>query len=283
MDIVSLRRDLVRALNNISESYDILIKYLEILDANAPTEPDVPPTTPEPPSVPTGKQDWQCYLERYKDVAKVGNTKEWAERHYREWGKREGRVWGCAEPVGKSEQILWKPVSESRGGKAVVLIPANWTRYPSIEVNGQTFGYVDVNGHNGGRHHYWTDRPGSQFPNDTIVKIGDRRFLVKNPASRYETLPEATPSAKRFHHYNASAWHDRGVACILCPGDHADWVSIGNTQLRKHGNQDKGRDVWADYDKRGLTGTLKISINGQVYSTVITDSNGMTKGDCWGD
>ena len=89
-------------------------------------------------------------------------------------------------------------------------------------------------------------------------------------------------SRERFHHYNASAWEDRGVAAVLCPGDHAESVSIGGKALRRHGNLDKGREVWADYRTRGLTGTLRIVIDGTAYESEITDGHGMTQGDCWG-
>ncbi len=86
---------------------------------------------------------------------------------------------------------------------------------------------------------------------------------------------------KRFHHYNASAWHDRGVAVILCPGESAQSARIGGRRLKKHGNKDKGREVWADYHRRGLTGTLELVIGGVAYTAEITDASGMTEGDCW--
>ncbi len=88
---------------------------------------------------------------------------------------------------------------------------------------------------------------------------------------------------RRFHHYNASAWHDRGVAVILCPGDRAESASIGGHRLHRHGNLDKGREVWADYHRRGLVGVLELVIGGVSHSTEITDAEGMTRGDCWGD
>ncbi len=90
-------------------------------------------------------------------------------------------------------------------------------------------------------------------------------------------------SHRRFHHYNASAWHDRGVAVILCPGDRAESASIGGHRLHRHGNLDKGREVWADYHRRGLVGVLELVIGGVSHSTEITDAGGMTRGDCWGD
>ena len=186
-EALSVLQEMERLGKRAAALYTILAALGDTPAPEPTPEPEDPVEPPEKPS----KADWECYLDRYEDVAKNGpRAAAWAIKHYQNWGKNEGRVWGCVEDA-------------------------------------------PVNG------------------------------------------------SKRFHHYNASAWHDRGVACILCPGDHADWVRIGNTELRKHGNQDKGRDVWADYTKRGLTGTLQISIDGVVYSTVITDDGGMTRGDCW--
>ena len=193
MDIATIRADLVKALNLISEAYGILRPYLDHIDNNTPEQPDPvdPPDPVEPPEKPS-KADWECYLDRYADVAKNGpRTSAWAERHYREWGKKEGRVWGCVEE------------------------------------------------------------------------------------------PDIKPDQKRFHHYNPRAWDERGVAVILCPGDKADSARIGNTFLKRHGNLDKGREVWAKYDTPGLIGTLEIVIGGKTYRTTISDDKEMTEGDCW--
>lgn len=96
--------------------------------------------------------------------------------------------------------------------------------------------------------------------------------------------PEVPPDAvgqRRFHHYNASAWKDRGVAVILCPGDRATKATIGGEGLVRHGNLDKGREAWADYNTRGLIGELVLVIDGVAYRAPITDRGGVTKGDCW--
>ena len=68
---------------------------------------------------------------------------------------------------------------------------------------------------------------------------------------------------------------------ILCPGDSAEMVSIDGRWLNRHGNPDKGREVWADYNHSGLTGELSIYMNGREYKSIITKSSGMTQGDCW--
>lgn len=84
----------------------------------------------------------------------------------------------------------------------------------------------------------------------------------------------------RFSHYNASAWHDRGVALILCRGDRASRVRIDGKSLSEHGGLDKGRYVYADYRTRGLTGLLEFVIDGDSYQVQITD-RGVTHGECW--
>ena len=99
----------------------------------------------------------------------------------------------------------------------------------------------------------------------------------------WECSGDAPPGpGRRFHHYNASAWDDRGVAVILCPGDKASSASIGGKAMQRHGNLDKGREVWALYRDHDLRGTLKLVIDGISFETEITDG-GMTRGDCWRD
>lgn len=156
---------------------------------------------PPPPTAPD-KADWQCYLDRYDDVRRNGAyTKGWATRHYANWGQRERRVWGCADDAQTPPQtggtplangFVWKPVSESRGGRLVVLLPASMTRHPaiSLEFDGraEVCAYENVDGANEGRHHYWCSQPGGRYPANTVLVVGDTRYLIPVPGNRYDRV-----------------------------------------------------------------------------------------------
>ncbi len=91
---------------------------------------------------------------------------------------------------------------------------------------------------------------------------------------------ESVTNQRKFHHYNSAAWHGSGSAVVLCPGDSATEVTMAGRPFVKHGSLDKGREVWTDWRTPGLTGTLNIVIDGKLYRSQITDSSGMTNGDC---
>ena len=81
--------------------------------------------------------------------------------------------------------FLWKPVSESRGGRAAVLLPANIAA-SSITVNGE--GPADSVGRtNGGRQTYFLKRTGSAYgANVKVVAVGTgRAWTVPNGGARW--------------------------------------------------------------------------------------------------
>ena len=96
------------------------------------------------------------------------------------------------------------------------------------------------------------------------------------------TEPEPSPgSARRFHHYNPNSWDGRGSSVVACPGDNITAASIDGKSMQEHGGLDEGREVWTLYRDPRETGLLRVTINGKVYETRITDTGSMTKGDCW--
>ena len=240
-----------------------------------------------PPPPVSDKQDWQCYLDRYDDVRRNGAyTAGWANRHYANWGQREGRVWGCTQIVdprppstGASAPILWKPVSESRGGRLVILLPATWSRPGSVMVNTETCGYVDVDGHNGGRHHYWCSKPGSAYPQNTVLTANGKRYLVPSPGQRYESLREASAKLP-WHHSNQSG--SFGTSVNLCEQYDARKVSLNGAEWIYH-RRDKGREVWYDAQQRdGMSGTITVELeSGEVITAELTPGSGIRySGDC---
>lgn len=83
--------------------------------------------------------------------------------------------------------IVWKPVSEG-DHNLVVLIPRNNSNVgvavltPEGEVieEGRYVGRT-----NGDRPTYRFSRPGRDFPNGSLLRVGSRTFLVSSTASRY--------------------------------------------------------------------------------------------------
>ena len=83
--------------------------------------------------------------------------------------------------------IVWKPVSEG-DGNLVVLIPRNNSNVgvavlsPDEEVieEGRYVGRT-----NGDRPTYRFSRPGRDFPDGSLLRVGSRTFLVSSTASRY--------------------------------------------------------------------------------------------------
>lgn len=90
-----------------------------------------------------------------------------------------------------------------------------------------------------------------------------------------------TASNREFHHhYNPAAWHGRGSAIVCCPGaPKMDSVTIGGRSLRKHGSLDKGREVWTDYHKKGLSGEIVMRSGSRTWRFNVR-GHGMQYGDC---
>ena len=250
-----------------------------------------PVPTPQPPdSGPPSdtKPDWKCYLDRYKDLRvrpdgkNFPYSKAWADRHYKDFGKREGRIFGCSQETGAVAPILWKPVSESRGGRLVVLLPANWARPSFVNVNDEICSYVDVDGHNGGRHHYWCSKPGARYPQNTILTAGGKRYLVPSPSQRYESLREtlAVTGKKPWNHSHRGG--SFGTSVNLCEQYSAKSVSLDGTEWRYH-RRDNGREVWYDPQMRdGLSGTITVVLkNGTMMVAELEPGHGIIRsGDC---
>ena len=180
--------------------YKACLSQADVVITPLPIDPPAP--SPSPVGAP-----WECYYkslsaDQQRALREIARKRRWTPEqatiwHYEApgWGGRaRGAKWGCeTAPVGgriAGAGLVWKPVSESRGGRLVVLLPASWERVSAIQLRyeGKTEScpYEDVGGHNGGRHHYWCSRPGSGYPPGTVLVIGDREATVPHPAQRYE-------------------------------------------------------------------------------------------------
>lgn len=86
--------------------------------------------------------------------------------------------------------FLWKPVAETRGGVACVLLPAGITA-SKIHVNGANHTKEGGRRANGNRQHFWQDRPGKSFGANVRVEAFDKsgkvikKWTVPNGAARY--------------------------------------------------------------------------------------------------
>jgi hypothetical protein len=81
--------------------------------------------------------------------------------------------------------FLWKPVSETRGGRAAVLLPANISA-TTISVNGE--GPAEsVGRHNGNRQQFFLSKTGSDYgANVLVIAVGtSRRWTVPDGGSRW--------------------------------------------------------------------------------------------------
>ncbi len=123
------------------------------------------------------------------------------------------------------------------------------------------------------------DSDGVQLDGGLTLDCGDGETLPATDSAVVSSA--AVGGSMRFHHYNAAAWDGGGVAVVLCPGESATAASIDGRDLVRHGGLDEGREVWTDYDSPGLTGELRLTIGGSVFTSSIVDGDGMTEGDCW--
>jgi len=121
--------------------------------------------------------------------------------------------------------------------------------------------------------------------------------VKKENKSKTETvIPEKTglnapPDIEKrplvFSHFNPSAWHDKGIAMVLClDSPEMEWMHItdrdGNSfQMVKHGRKDKGRDVWKRLDRKCTAGRIRASDGRIVYHAVV-HGNSVNRGACWG-
>lgn len=87
--------------------------------------------------------------------------------------------------VAGDNTFLWKPVSETRGGRAAVLLPAN-IQATTISVNGE--GPAEsVGRHNGNRQQYFLSKTGAAYgANVLVIAVGtSRRWVVPNGGARW--------------------------------------------------------------------------------------------------
>ena len=96
--------------------------------------------------------------------------------------------------------------------------------------------------------------------------------------------PPIEPGKPRISHYNTASWDGRGTSIILCEGDTADSVSIGDNALRLHGSLDHGREVWTNGINDGTPNMLGLAevrfTNGDVERFDINVANSVVRGDC---
>ncbi len=81
--------------------------------------------------------------------------------------------------------FLWKPVSETRSGRAAVLLPANISA-TTISVNGEAPAEY-VGRHNGNRQQYFLSKTGADYgANVLVIAVGtSRRWTVPDGGSRW--------------------------------------------------------------------------------------------------
>ena len=85
-------------------------------------------------------------------------------------------------------------------------------------------------------------------------------------------------SQRRYHHTNNDSGHGFGSAIVLCEGDNAASVTWGGETLRKHGNLDKNREVWATFGEKGLRGEVVVTLrDGRRF---VSEADGWVDGDC---
>jgi len=85
-------------------------------------------------------------------------------------------------------------------------------------------------------------------------------------------------SGRRYHHTNNDSGHGFGSAVVLCEGDNAASVTWGGETLRRHGNLDKGREVFATFGKKGLSGEVVVTLkDGRRF---VSEADGWVDGDC---
>ena len=85
-------------------------------------------------------------------------------------------------------------------------------------------------------------------------------------------------SQRRFHHTNNDSGHGFGSAVVLCEGDNAASVTWGGETLRRHGNLDKNREVWATFGKKGLRGEVVVTLrDGRRF---VSTADGWVDGEC---
>jgi hypothetical protein len=92
--------------------------------------------------------------------------------------------------TGPSEQMLWKPESES-DHKLVVLIPASYraVKVSIYDAEGNLIERGDFEGRtNGRRPTYRFTKPGKSYPDPCYLRVGDKVFSITNPGGRHESL-----------------------------------------------------------------------------------------------
>ena len=89
--------------------------------------------------------------------------------------------------VAGDNTFLWKPVSETRGGRAAVLLPAN-IQATTISVNGEAPA-ESVGRHNGNRQQYFLSKTGAAYgANVLVIAVGtSRRWVVPNGGARWSS------------------------------------------------------------------------------------------------
>lgn len=93
---------------------------------------------------------------------------------------------------------------------------------------------------------------------------------------------EPAQNVMRISHYNTHSWDGRGTSIILCRGDNADEVFIGDRPLSLHGSLDHGREVWTcgrDCPNLLGLGTVRFT-NGDVIRFDVNVANTIVRGDC---
>ncbi|MFT5112356.1 MAG: hypothetical protein ACI8P9_001680 [Parasphingorhabdus sp.] len=176
-------------------------KTLDSIDVDSGPVPPVDITTPE-----SATPDWECYLNRYSDVraivqGKPRNEKEhFARKHFSQFGNAEGRKWGCQSEANNSGLnsvaslhggFLWKPVADSRGGVPVLLTPKSWDR-EVVELQKADGSTIPTNIEYRGRTnsnretYFFKGILARNLALNTILKIGDKLFVIPDPSIRYE-------------------------------------------------------------------------------------------------
>ncbi len=91
-----------------------------------------------------------------------------------------------------------------------------------------------------------------------------------------------TASSDAFHHWNPVAWDGRGVALVMCPSTNGmDACELNGQPLERHGNRDKGRDVWTDYDgPTGQSGTVRCRRGAEQFEFRVSATADLEFGDC---